>query len=458
MKRQSMRWRPGLQAEMKKNVSRRKGMDIIQEQYARMGINKEIYEYGEAVLEKLATRFQKIDGIAEYNQMKVIKAMQDCQVSEACLLGTTGYGYNDLGRDRLEEVYAHVFHTEDALVRPQVTCGTHALALALMSNLRPGDGLLSPVGKPYDTLEEVIGIRPSRGSLAEYGISYRQVDLLPDGGFDYEGIRNAINEKTRLVTIQRSKGYQTRPTLSVERIGELIAFIKDIICMVDNCYGEFVETQEPSDVGADMVVGSLIKNPGGGLAPIGGYIAGKKECVENAAYRLTSPGLGKEVGASLGVLKDFYQGLFLAPSVTASALKGAVFAANLYEPLGFGVVPDSREGRHDIIQAITFGSPEGVIAFCQGIQAAAPVDSHVTPEPWDMPGYDSQVIMAAGAFVAGSSIELSADGPIKPPYAVYFQGGLTWPHAKLGILKSLQAVVDRGIADKDALGRALGHL
>lgn len=437
-------------------------MDIIQEQYARMGINKEIYEYGEAVLEKLATRFQKIDGIAEYNQMKVIKAMQDCQVSEACLLGTTGYGYNDLGRDRLEEVYAHVFHTEDALVRPQVTCGTHALALALMSNLRPGDGLLSPVGKPYDTLEEVIGIRPSRGSLAEYGISYRQVDLLPDGGFDYEGIRNAINEKTCLVTIQRSKGYQTRPTLSVERIGELIAFIKgirpDIICMVDNCYGEFVETQEPSDVGADMVVGSLIKNPGGGLAPIGGYIAGKKECVENAAYRLTSPGLGKEVGASLGVLKDFYQGLFLAPSVTASALKGAVFAANLYEPLGFGVVPDSREGRHDIIQAITFGSPEGVIAFCQGIQAAAPVDSHVTPEPWDMPGYDSQVIMAAGAFVAGSSIELSADGPIKPPYAVYFQGGLTWPHAKLGILKSLQAVVDRGIADKDALGRALGHL
>lgn len=437
-------------------------MDIIQEQYARMGINKEIYEYGEAVLEKLATRFQKIDGIAEYNQMKVIKAMQDCQVSEACLLGTTGYGYNDLGRDRLEEVYAHVFHTEDALVRPQVTCGTHALALALMSNLRPGDGLLSPVGKPYDTLEEVIGIRPSRGSLAEYGISYRQVDLLPDGGFDYEGIRNAINEKTCLVTIQRSKGYQTRPTLSVERIGELIAFIKgirpDIICMVDNCYGEFVETQEPSDVGADMVVGSLIKNPGGGLAPIGGYIAGKKECVENAAYRLTSPGLGKEVGASLGVLKDFYQELFLAPSVTASALKGAVFAANLYEPLGFGVVPDSREGRHDIIQAITFGSPEGVIAFCQGIQAAAPVDSHVTPEPWDMPGYDSQVIMAAGAFVAGSSIELSADGPIKPPYAVYFQGGLTWPHAKLGILKSLQAVVDRGIADKDALGRALGHL
>ncbi len=435
-------------------------MDELRKLYARMGIEKEIYEYGEAVLKRLAPRFQEIDETAEYNQLKVVGAMQECQVSEACLLGTTGYGYNDLGRDRLEEVYAHVFRTEDALVRPQITCGTHALALALMSNLRPGDELLSPVGKPYDTLEEVIGIRPSRGSLAEYGISYRQVELLPNGGFDYEGIRNAINEKTRLVTIQRSKGYQTRPTLSVERIGELISFVKsvkpDVICMVDNCYGEFVEIQEPGEVGADMVVGSLIKNPGGGLAPIGGYIAGKKECVENAAYRLTSPGLGKEVGASLGVLKDFYQGLFLAPSVTAAALKGALFAANLYEPLGYAVVPDARESRHDIIQAITFGSPEGVIAFCQGIQAAAPVDSHVTPEPWDMPGYDAPVIMAAGAFVAGSSIELSADGPIKPPYAVYFQGGLTWQHAKLGILSSLQSVVGRGLADREALRRISG--
>ncbi len=435
-------------------------MDELRKLYARMGIEKEIYEYGEAVLKRLVPRFQEIDETAEYNQLKVVGAMQECQVSEACLLGTTGYGYNDLGRDRLEEVYAHVFRTEDALVRPQITCGTHALALALMSNLRPGDELLSPVGKPYDTLEEVIGIRPSRGSLAEYGISYRQVELLPDGGFDYEGIRNAINEKTRLVTIQRSKGYQTRPTLSVERIGELISFVKsvkpEVICMVDNCYGEFVEIQEPGEVGADMVVGSLIKNPGGGLAPIGGYIAGKKECVENAAYRLTSPGLGKEVGASLGVLKDFYQGLFLAPSVTAAALKGALFAANLYEPLGYAVVPDARESRHDIIQAITFGSPEGVIAFCQGIQAAAPVDSHVTPEPWDMPGYDAPVIMAAGAFVAGSSIELSADGPIKPPYAVYFQGGLTWQHAKLGILSSLQSVVGRGLADREALRRISG--
>lgn len=423
--------------------------DLLKEVYAGMGISREVYEYGEWTLAALEDRFRRIDEVSEYNQLKVVRAMQECRVSEACLLGTTGYGYNDLGRDTLEAVYAKVFHTEDALVRPQITCGTHALALALMSNLRPGDQLLSPVGKPYDTLEEVIGIRPSRGSLAEYGVSYRQVDLLSDGSFDYENIRNNINEHTRLVTIQRSKGYQTRPTLSVERIGELISFIKgirpDIICMVDNCYGEFVETIEPGDVGADMVVGSLIKNPGGGLAPIGGYIAGKRECVENAAFRLTSPGLGKEVGASLGVLKDFYQGLFLAPSVTASALKGAVFAANLYEPLGFSVVPDGTESRHDIIQAVTFGTPEGVVAFCQGIQAAAPVDSHVTPQPWDMPGYDSQVIMAAGAFVSGSSIELSADGPIKPPYAVYFQGGLTWQHAKFGILKSLQTLLDRGV-------------
>lgn len=420
--------------------------------YEKMGISPEVCQFTDDILEGLRERFSIIDKTAEYNQLKVLRAMQEHQVSEACLLGTTGYGYNDLGRDTLEEVYASVFHTESALVRPQITCGTHALALALMSNLRPGDELLSPVGKPYDTLEEVIGIRPSKGSLKEYGISYRQVDLLPDGSFDYNKIKENINEKTRLVTIQRSKGYQTRPTLSVKRIGELIAFIKgikpDVICMVDNCYGEFVEKREPSDVGADMVVGSLIKNPGGGLAPIGGYIAGKKECVENAAYRLTSPGLGKEVGASLGILSAFYQGLFLAPTVTASALKGAIFAANVYERLGYHVVPDSTESRHDIIQAVEFGTPEGVIAFCQGIQAAAPIDSHVTPEPWDMPGYDAQVIMAAGAFVSGSSIELSADGPIKPPYAVYFQGGLTWQHAKFGIMKSLQMLLDKGILSK----------
>ena len=417
--------------------------------YRTLGIEDATLAFGEEILHNLKERFGEIDKVAEYNQLKVLRAMQECHVSEACLLGTTGYGYNDVGRDTLEEVYAKLFNTEDALVRPQITCGTHALALALMSNLRPGDELLSPVGKPYDTLEEVIGIRDSKGSLKEYGISYAQVDLLADGEFDFDGIKAAINDKTKLVTIQRSKGYQPRKTLSVERIGQLISFIKEIkpgvICMVDNCYGEFVETIEPTDVGADMIVGSLIKNPGGGLAPIGGYIAGKKECVENAAYRLTSPGLGKEVGASLGILKDFYQGLFLAPTVTAGALKGAIFAAAALEKLGFDVVPNSTESRHDIIQAVTFGSEEGVIAFCQGIQAAAPVDSFVVPEPWDMPGYDAKVIMAAGAFVSGSSIELSADGPIKPPYAVYFQGGLTFPHAKFGILKALQSLKNAGV-------------
>ena len=417
--------------------------------YQSMGISKEVYEFGKEILEGLKERFEAIDAVAEYNQMKVLKAMQDCKVSDIHFAATTGYGYNDLGRDTLEEVYANVFHTEDALVRPQLVSGTHALAVALSSQLRPGDELLSPVGKPYDTLEEVIGIRESVGSLAEYGVKYRQVDLLEDGSFDWENIKKAINEKTKMVTIQRSKGYQTRPTLSVTQIGELIKFVKeikpDVICMVDNCYGEFVETIEPTDLGADMCVGSLIKNPGGGLAPIGGYIVGKKECIERAAARLTSPGLGKEVGASLGVISSFYQGFFLAPTVTAGALKGAIFAANVYEKLGYGVVPNGTESRHDIIQAVTFGTPEGVIEFCKGIQAAAPVDSYVVPEPWAMPGYDSDVIMAAGAFVQGSSIELSADAPIKPPYAVYFQGGLTWNHAKLGILMSLQKLVEAKI-------------
>ncbi|MCR5032662.1 MAG: methionine gamma-lyase family protein [Lachnospiraceae bacterium] len=421
----------------------------ITESYKQLNISSEVYDFCQEIWESLGERFAKIDAISEYNQLKVLGAMQAHQVSEACMLGTTGYGYNDIGRDTLEAVYADLFHTEDALVRPQITCGTHALALALMSNLRPGDELLSPVGKPYDTLEEVIGIRPSTGSLAEYGVSYKQVDLLFDGSFDYENIRKAIGPKTHLVTIQRSKGYQTRPTLSVERIGELIAFIKDIkpdvICMVDNCYGEFVETIEPTDVGADMVVGSLIKNPGGGLAPIGGYIAGKKACVENAAFRLTSPGLGKEVGASLGILKDFYQGLFLAPNVTANALKGAIFAANCFEKLGFSTVPNGTEERFDIIQAVTFGSADALVAFCEGIQAASPVDSHVRPEPWPMPGYDSDVIMAAGAFVSGSSIELSADGPLREPYAAYFQGGLTWQHAKFGIMRSVQQLADKGL-------------
>lgn len=421
----------------------------MREMYKNMGICDEVYDYCDNIIKSLHDRFEEIDKNAEYNQMKVIKAMQDNKVAEMHLSGTTGYGYNDDGRDTLEKIYSDMFKTEDALVRPQIICGTHALNVALSSNLRPGDELLSPVGKPYDTMDEIIGIRPSKGSLAEYGITYAQVDLLPDGGFDYEGIKNAINERTKLVTIQRSKGYASRPTLSVERIGELISFIKsikpDVICMVDNCYGEFVERIEPSEVGADMIVGSLIKNPGGGLAPCGGYIAGKKECVEQAAYRLSSPGLGKEVGATLGVNQSFYQGLFLSPVVVAGALKGAIFAANVYEKAGFVVRPDGSEPRYDIIQAVELGSADGLLAFCKGIQAAAPVDSFVTPEPWPMPGYDSDVIMAAGAFVQGSSIELSADGPLKEPYSVFFQGGLTWYHAKLGIMMSVQKMFEKDL-------------
>lgn len=423
--------------------------ELKDKMYNGLGISKEVLDFCTEIEERLQDRFKEFDEKAEYNQLKVIKAMQEARVSDVHFSASSGYGYNDLGRDTLEEVYAKVFNTEAALVRPQITCGTHALALALASNLRPGDELLSVSGKPYDTLEEVIGIRPSVGSLKEFGVTYSQVDLLPDGSFDKEGIKKAINPKTKLIAIQRSKGYLPRRTLSPYEIGDVIKFIKEInpelIVMVDNCYGEFVEYDEPSDFGADMTVGSLIKNPGGGLAPIGGYIVGTKECIEQASYRLTAPGLGREVGATLGVTQSFFQGLFLAPTVVSGALKGAVFAANIYEKLGFKVVPDSSEPRYDIIQAIEFGRPEGVIEFCKGIQAAAPVDSFVTPEPWAMPGYDSDVIMAAGAFIQGSSIELSADGPIKPPYAVYFQGGLTWYHAKLGIINSLQKLVDAGI-------------
>lgn len=417
--------------------------------YTSMNIDKKVLEYCDSIEERLTERFRDIDKVCEINQIKVIKAMQDNRLNEAHFAGSTGYGYTDEGRDALEAIYADVFHTEDALVRSQIVCGTHALATALFGNLRPGDEILAPAGKPYDTLDSIIGITPARGSLAEYGVTYRQVDLLPDGSFDYDNIRKAINDKTKLVEIQRSKGYAVRPTFSCEKIGELISFVKsinpDIICMVDNCYGEFVQTVEPSDFGADMVVGSLIKNPGGGLAPIGGYICGKKEYVENASYRLTTPGLGKEVGASLNNTRAFAQGLFLSPSVTANALKGAIFAANCYEGLGFKSVPNSTEPRYDIIQAVELGNEERVCAFCEGIQAAAPVDSYVTPVPWDMPGYDSPVIMAAGAFVSGSSIELSADAPIREPYAVYFQGGLTYQHAKYGIIVSLQKMVEKNL-------------
>ena len=428
---------------------------MLKEQYQEMGISAEVFNYCEKICQSLEDRFKKVDEIAEINQLKVLKAMQKNKVSDIHFAASSGYGYNDLGRDTLEGVYADVFHTEAALVRPAILCGTHALTVALFGNLRPGDEVLSPVGKPYDTLDGVIGITPTAGSLAEYGVTYSQVDLLPDFSFDYEGIKAAIGDKTKLVTIQRSKGYAVRPTFSVEKIGELISFIKkikpEIICMVDNCYGEFVEEFEPSDVGADMVVGSLIKNPGGGLAPIGGYIAGKEKYVDMASYRMSCPGLGKEIGASLGLNQALFQGLFMAPTVTAGAVKGAIFAANVYESLGFDVLPDSKEDRYDIIQAVSLKSGERLKAFCEGIQAAAPVDSFVTPEPWDMPGYNDQVIMAAGAFVQGSSIELSADGPMREPYAAYFQGGLTFNHAKFGIMMSLQKIFEKGLLESGVL-------
>ena len=413
------------------------------------GIDKKVLDFCLEKEELIKDRFAEIDRITEYNQLKVLRAMQKNNLSDVHFSATTGYGYNDLGRDTLEKIYADIFNTEDALVRPQLISGTHALTVALAGNLRPGDEILSPVGVPYDTLQGVIGIRKEKGSLAEYGITYKQVDLKDDFSFDYDGIKKAINEKTKLVTIQRSKGYEWRPSFTVEQIQELISFIKsiksDVICMVDNCYGEFVQTIEPSDVGADLIVGSLIKNPGGGLAPIGGYIAGKTEYVENAAYRLTAPGLGKEVGATLGITTSLIQGLFMAPQVVAGSLKGAIFASKIFEDLGYNVMPNPVEKRSDIVQCIQLDSAENVIAFCQGIQKGAPVDSYVTPEPWDMPGYDCQVIMAAGAFVQGSSIELSADAPIKPPYNVFMQGGLSWHHAKIGVITGLQTMYEKGL-------------
>ena len=419
--------------------------------YKSFGISDKVYELCEEAEKHIAKRSEEIDRICEYNQLKVIKAMQDSGVSEACMLETTGYGYNDLGRDKLEEVYAKMFRTEDALVRSQIICGTHALTVALSGNLRPGDEILSPVGLPYDTIQKVIGISDTRGSLKEYGISFNYVDLLSDGSFDYDGIRAALNERTKLIEIQRSRGYSDRRTFSVKEIGELISFIKgikpDVIVMVDNCYGEYTELTEPSEVGADMVVGSLIKNPGGGIAPVGGYIAGTSECVANAAARLSGPGLEKELGPSLGNNRLFYQGTFLAPNVTKNAMKAAIFAAAIYEKLGFEVSPRPDDVRHDIIQAITLGDADKVISFCKGIQAASAVDAFVRPEPSPMPGYDSDIIMADGCFISGSSIELSADGPLREPYTVFYQGGLTYEHGKLGILKSVQAMVDDGLIE-----------
>lgn len=419
--------------------------------YEKLGISDKVMSLSQNILAGLKDKFEEIDDICEYNQAKVTYAMQKNKVSAECFAGSTGYGNNDYGRDTLEKVYATCFNAESALVRPQITCGTHALAIALSANLLPGDELLSPVGKPYDTLEEVIGIRESACSLKEYGVSYRQVDLLPDGTFDYENIKKAINSKTKLVTIQRSKGYQARPTFSVEQIGELIKFVKgvkkNVICMVDNCYGEFVQKKEPTDVGADMAVGSLIKNPGGGLAPIGGYICGRKDLIDRCAFRLSAPGMGQDVGATLDTNRLLYQGFFLSPNVVAGAVKGAVFASALYEKLGFKVLPHSNEKRYDIIQAVELGSAEAMKAFCLGIQKGAPVDSFVIPQPYPMPGYNDEVIMAAGAFIQGASIELSADGPLREPYNIFFQGGLNFNNAKLGIMMSAQMLLEKGLIE-----------
>ena len=410
--------------------------------YNQLGVSDQVLRFGQEVLEGLTDQFRHIDQVAEFNQAKVIAAMQKNRVNATHFNLSTGYGYDDEGRDNLERVYADCFGAEAALVRPQITCGTHALALALGANLLPGDELLSPVGGPYDTLEEVIGIRPSPCSLKEYGVSYRQVDLLPDGGFDYDGIRAAINEKTRLITIQRSKGYATRPSYSVEEIGKLIAFCKeckpDVLCMVDNCYGEFVETQEPTNVGADMVVGSLIKNPGGGIAPTGGYIAGRKDLVELCAYRLNAPGLGKELGCTLETPRDMYLGFYYAPGVVCEAIKTAIYAQCLLELVGKKPIPRYCEDHNDIVTCFDADTADALIGFCRGIQAASPVDSYAAPEPSPEPGYTDEVIMASGSFTQGSTIELSCDGPLREPYTCYLQGGLNFAASRAGVLLAVQ--------------------
>lgn len=405
-------------------------------------LDDEIFELSEGVMNDIKDRFDEIKKVREYNQYKVLKAMQKAHLSDNHFNWTTGYGYNDIGREKIEEIYSEVFGAEDALVRPIIVNGTHALTLCLQGIVRPGDEILSVTGTPYDTLEGVIGIREEKGSLKEFGVTYNQVDFLEDGNVDLEGIKEKINDKTKLVMIQRSKGYSWRKSLTIADIKEVIDTVKsinkDIIVMVDNCYGEFIETKEPTDVGADIMAGSLIKNPGGGLALTGGYIAGRADLVELISYRLTSPGIGKECGLTFGTSRSVLQGFFMAPYVVSQAVMGAIFCARAFEKMGYDVLPKYDDVRSDIIQIVRLKDAKEVIAFCQGIQAAAPVDSYVKPEPWAMPGYDDEVIMAAGAFIQGSSIELSADAPIRPPYNVYFQGGLTFDHSKMGTLKAIQ--------------------
>ncbi|QJA08486.1 aminotransferase class V-fold PLP-dependent enzyme [Romboutsia sp. CE17] len=408
------------------------------------GIDDETFELAEEVMKDIEPQFENLKKIREFNQYKVLKAMQEAHLSDNHFNWTTGYGYNDIGREKVEEIFANVFKTEDALVRPIIVNGTHALSLCVQGIVRPGDEILSVTGAPYDTLQGVIGIREEKGCLKEFGVTYDQVDFLEDGNIDLEGIKSKINDRTKLVMIQRSKGYAWRKSLTIEDIKEAVDTVKsinkNIIVMVDNCYGEFLDTKEPTEVGVDIMAGSLIKNPGGGLALTGGYIVGKKELVEMISYRLTTPGIGKECGLTFGTTRTVLQGFFMAPYVTSQAVMGAIFCARAFEKLGYEVLPKYNDVRSDIIQVVRLNNAEEVISFCQGIQAAAPVDSYVRPEPWAMPGYDSEVIMAAGAFIQGSSIELSADAPIRPPYNVYFQGGLTFDHSKMGTLKAIQSM------------------
>lgn len=419
-------------------------------------LNQEFHIH-EAVLNEAAKAekqveniYRDLDDIMAYNQYKILAAFQKNRISDMHFSWNTGYGYNDPGREALEKVYADIFKTDAALVRPIIVNGTHALTLTLSGILRPGDELIYCTGNPYDTLEEVIGIRgEGKGSLKDFGITYKQVELKADGTIDLEGLRAAISSKTRMVTVQRATGYGWRKAITIPEIEGWAHFVKtlrpDIICMVDNCYGEFLDTKEPTEVGADVVAGSLIKNPGGGLALTGGYIAGRSDLIEVISYRMTSPGIGGECGLTFGQTRTMLQGLFIAPKTVNGAVKGAILCAKVFENLGFDVCPKPEDKRSDIIEAVKLGNTDSVVAFCEGIQAAAPVDSHVTPVPWAMPGYEDPVIMAAGAFVQGSSIELSADAPIRPPYIVYFQGGLTYEHSKFGVIKALQALFDKNL-------------
>lgn len=411
-----------------------------------LGFEVKLKELKEKALAACAPYFRRVEDVAECNTLKILNVMGECKVAAAHFNVTSGYAYDDIGRMKLDEVYAKVFRAERALVRNQFVSGTHALATVLFGILRPGDELLSLTGKPYDTMQTVIGYdNPSPGSLKEFGVGYLELPLR-EGRVDMEGLAEAITARTKMVLIQRSRGYSMRPSLTIEDIRQITAAVKqikaDCICFVDNCYGEFTATEEPIEAGADIMAGSLIKNPGGGLAPTGGYIVGRGELVELAATRLTAPGMGDELGASLISNRLFFQGLFLAPHVVAQAIKGAIFAAEIFSALGYKTFPLAADARGDIIQAVELGSPEKLKAFCRGIQKFSPVDSFATPEPWDMPGYADEVIMAAGTFVQGSSLELSADGPMRPPYRVYLQGGLTFEHAVLGIMGAAQALVE----------------